>query len=165
MPRLTPPPSAGGLAFALTRMAWGALLVAVPGRVVVALGGADTVVSRRVERTLGVRHLLQGTVELAAWPRWRRLGVAVDLLHASTGVALAVADRRWRRPAALDASITTAFAAGGVDHQPLDLSSFLLPVLAANDAEIASHERVLGEIDKASNGKTLWRAQQQEAMA
>ncbi len=55
--------------------------------------------------------------------------------------------------------------AGGVDNTPIDLSSFELPVLAANDAELASHERVLGEIDKASGGKTIWRAIAQEAVA
>ena len=48
---------------------------------------------------------------------------------------------------------------------PVDLSVFVLPVLAASDAELADHERVLGEIDKASGGKTIWRAQQQEAVA
>ncbi len=48
---------------------------------------------------------------------------------------------------------------------PVDLSGFVLPVLAASDAELADHERVLGEIDKASGGKTIWRAQQQEAVA
>jgi DNA polymerase-3 subunit epsilon len=48
---------------------------------------------------------------------------------------------------------------------PVDLSVFVLPVLAATAAELSDHERVLGEIDKASGGKTIWRAQQQEAVA
>ena len=48
---------------------------------------------------------------------------------------------------------------------PIDLSVFVLPVIVASDAEAADHERVLGEIDKASGGKTIWRAQQQEAVA
>jgi DNA polymerase III subunit epsilon len=48
---------------------------------------------------------------------------------------------------------------------PVDLSIFVLPVLVATEAELADHERVLGEIDKASGGKTLWRAQPQEAVA
>ena len=47
----------------------------------------------------------------------------------------------------------------------VDLAVFELPVIAASDAELADHERVLGEIDKASGGKTLWRTQQQEAVA
>lgn len=44
----------------------------------------------------------------------------------------------------------------------VDLSTFELPVLAANEQELASHEQVLGEIDKASGGKTQWRAAQSE---
>jgi DNA polymerase-3 subunit epsilon len=48
---------------------------------------------------------------------------------------------------------------------PIDLSVFVLPVLAATAAELGDHARVLGEIDKASGGKTVWRAQQQEAVA
>ena len=47
---------------------------------------------------------------------------------------------------------------------PIDLSTFVLPVLAANETELGAHERVLGEIDKASGGKTIWRARQ-EAVA
>ena len=113
MPRLRLPPSAAGVTLALVRLVWGAPLAAAPGRVVLALGGADTATSRRVERTLGGRHLLQGAVELAAWPRWWRLGVVVDVLHASSGMALAACSARWRRPAALDASVTTAFAVAG----------------------------------------------------
>ena len=45
------------------------------------------------------------------------------------------------------------------DSTPLvDLSTFELPLLAANDQEIAEHEKLLGDIDKASKGKTVWRA-------
>ena len=47
----------------------------------------------------------------------------------------------------------------------VDLGVFVLPVLLATAAEAADHERVLGEVDKASGGKTIWRAQQQEAVA
>lgn len=39
-----------------------------------------------------------------------------------------------------------------------DLSGFDLPVLAASEAELAAHARVLAEIDKASGGKTVWPA-------
>jgi DNA polymerase-3 subunit epsilon len=48
---------------------------------------------------------------------------------------------------------------------PVDLSVFVLPVLVATEGELADHERVLGEIDKASGGKTIWRAQAQIAVA
>jgi DNA polymerase-3 subunit epsilon len=40
----------------------------------------------------------------------------------------------------------------------IDFGSFDLAVIAANEDEAAAHERVLGELDKASGGKTLWRA-------
>ena len=44
------------------------------------------------------------------------------------------------------------------DAGPLiDLSTFELPLLAANDQEIADHEKLLADIDKASKGKTVWR--------
>jgi DNA polymerase-3 subunit epsilon len=39
----------------------------------------------------------------------------------------------------------------------IDLSRFELPVLQANEQEQRSHETVLGEIDKACKGKTVWR--------
>ena len=44
------------------------------------------------------------------------------------------------------------------DSLPLiDLSTFALLVLAANDQEISEHEKTLATIDKASRGKTVWR--------
>jgi hypothetical protein len=113
-PRLTSASATrGSLALACLRLAWGGLLVAAPGRVVRWLGGADTSTSRGVEGVLGVRHLLQGAVELRAWPAGRRLGVVVDGLHAASGVGLALVDGRWRRAALLDAAVTTGLAVAG----------------------------------------------------
>lgn len=40
----------------------------------------------------------------------------------------------------------------------IDLNALTLPVLRANEAELAGHERVLAEIDKASGAKTVWRS-------
>jgi DNA polymerase III subunit epsilon len=40
----------------------------------------------------------------------------------------------------------------------VDLRRFELPVLHASDEEAAAHEAVLAEIDKASKGRTVWRA-------
>jgi DNA polymerase-3 subunit epsilon len=42
--------------------------------------------------------------------------------------------------------------------QAADLSLYTLLVLPASDDERAAHEAVLAELDKASGGKTLWRA-------
>jgi DNA polymerase-3 subunit epsilon len=44
------------------------------------------------------------------------------------------------------------------DDTQVDLSGFELPVLSADDAELAGHEAVLADLDKASGGKTVWRS-------
>ena len=41
--------------------------------------------------------------------------------------------------------------------QAIDFSVFTLPVICASEAELAAHAAVLAELDKASNGKTIWR--------
>jgi DNA polymerase-3 subunit epsilon len=43
------------------------------------------------------------------------------------------------------------------DQPAVDLSSFVLPVIAPNEAEAAAFEVALADLDKASGGKTLWR--------
>lgn len=48
-------------------------------------------------------------------------------------------------------------ARGPVAAGATELSALDLPVLAANDAERAAHELLLKDIDKASNGRTVWR--------
>jgi DNA polymerase III subunit epsilon len=45
----------------------------------------------------------------------------------------------------------------GVHHVQVDLRAFELPVILANDTEVAAHEDVLKQLDKASGGKTIWR--------
>lgn len=42
--------------------------------------------------------------------------------------------------------------------QGIDLKSIRLPVLQASEHELAVHEAVLVELDKASGGKTIWRS-------
>lgn len=42
----------------------------------------------------------------------------------------------------------------------VDLRQFALPVIRANAQEIAAHEAVLAELDKASGAKTIWRIQE-----
>lgn len=44
------------------------------------------------------------------------------------------------------------------DFAPVDFAMFHLPVLRASDAEAELHQKVLLELDKASGGKTAWRA-------
>ncbi len=44
------------------------------------------------------------------------------------------------------------------DSAPLiDFGQFDLPLIAANEQELAEHEKVLLDIDKSSKGKTVWR--------
>lgn len=47
---------------------------------------------------------------------------------------------------------------GDVVLVAIDFSQFDLPVIAANDAELAAHDGVLAELDKASGGNTAWRS-------
>ena len=47
-------------------------------------------------------------------------------------------------------------SSGAVSAQ-IDLRGFQLPVLTANEQELAAHEDVLTQMDKASGGKTVWR--------
>jgi DNA polymerase-3 subunit epsilon len=44
------------------------------------------------------------------------------------------------------------------DQPAIDLSSYVLPVIAPDEAERAAFEVALADLDKASGGKTLWRS-------
>jgi hypothetical protein len=92
------------------RLIWAVALLAVPGPIIVVLGGQDAVASRLVLRILGVRHLLQAGIELQSWPRWRRAGSNIDALHAASAAAFSVASRQWRHAALADASIAASFS-------------------------------------------------------
>jgi DNA polymerase-3 subunit epsilon len=39
----------------------------------------------------------------------------------------------------------------------IDLSTFVLPVLRANDQELSAHQDLLNQLDKSSGSKTIWR--------
>ena len=52
---------------------------------------------------------------------------------------------------------SSATDSAGLATAALDLSSFILTVLPANQQELAAHEDVLKQIDKSSGGKTVWR--------
>ena len=45
----------------------------------------------------------------------------------------------------------------GSQQVRMDYSAFKLPVIRATAEEMAFHEKLLDEIDKASGGKTIWR--------
>jgi DNA polymerase-3 subunit epsilon len=46
---------------------------------------------------------------------------------------------------------------GGTAVPSVDLSRFVLQVVAANEQELSTHEEVMTQIDKSSGGKTIWR--------
>ena len=48
-------------------------------------------------------------------------------------------------------------SSGGESVPMIDLGTFDLTILSANDQECVSHEKLLIDIDKASKGKTVWR--------
>jgi DNA polymerase-3 subunit epsilon len=56
----------------------------------------------------------------------------------------------------IDAGQESNTDASGVSVQ-VDLTAFVLPVLSANEQELAAHEEVLTQMDKSSGGKTIWR--------
>ncbi|MGH9082815.1 MAG: hypothetical protein ACRDY3_00790 [Acidimicrobiales bacterium] len=91
------------------RLAWGLGLLAVPARVVRAMGGTPTPGATRVVRVLGARQVAQALVTYRDGGRHRFLLAAVDGAHAATALALAAGDRRWRRPALTDAAIAVCF--------------------------------------------------------
>ena len=52
---------------------------------------------------------------------------------------------------------SSANEASGNGSPLMDLRVFNLPVLSANEQELAAHEVVLKQINKDSKGKTVWR--------
>jgi len=54
---------------------------------------------------------------------------------------------------------STGDDAPGIAAEYVDLKSLLLPVIGANEQELAAHATVLGEIDKSSGAQTRWRLQ------
>ena len=59
---------------------------------------------------------------------------------------------------ALLIDVSDSVSSGGIVTR-VDLRQFTLPVLLANDQEAAAHEAILGQLDKASGGRTIWRMQ------
>jgi hypothetical protein len=98
----------------LERLGLGAADVLAPRALARAeLGRRPDDLSRRVLRVLGVRQLVQAGLAMRFRSRAaRRIGAAVDLLHAGSMVALAILDPRRRRGALVQAGIATGFGIG-----------------------------------------------------
>ncbi|MEO6884892.1 MAG: hypothetical protein ABI232_01215 [Jatrophihabitantaceae bacterium] len=86
----------------------GLLLVAVPARVLHAVAVERDARATVLVRALGARSTAQGVALVLAPRRHLLVAVgAVDLLHATTMVALAVARPRYRRAAFSSATLAT----------------------------------------------------------
>ncbi|WP_285247667.1 MULTISPECIES: hypothetical protein [unclassified Pseudarthrobacter] len=96
-----------------SRAVFGVCQVVFPAPIYrVAVGQQPDSRVRAVMRILGARHLIQA-VAVGAVPTSTALHLGagvVDSLHSVSMIALAIADRRRRRPAALDAVIAGLFA-------------------------------------------------------
>lgn len=76
------------------------------------LGHSPDKKTRIVLRLLGARQVAQAAITFGRPTSWHRVGGVVDLLHASTAVALAATDSRRRLPASINAALALLFAAG-----------------------------------------------------
>jgi hypothetical protein len=100
----------------IARGLWGAAALTSPGLVLSRSGGdpADRA-SRLVMRILGARQAAQAVLSgTAPTGPVLALGVWVDFAHAATSLGLAVTDRRYTKPAAVDATIATGWALAGL---------------------------------------------------
>jgi hypothetical protein len=101
------------------RAGYGVALVAVPGLLIGLTGERPGGRACAVARVLGARHLIQAGVTAVSQlgdpgsPVVLGGGAAVDLLHASSMLALGGAEGRVRRAALTDACVETALAAIG----------------------------------------------------
>lgn len=100
----------------LGRAGYGVALVAVPGLLIGLTGQRPGGRACGVARVLGVRHLVQAGVTAASQlsdPGGSVVlggGAAVDLLHATSMVALGAVDPHARRAALSDAAVETTLA-------------------------------------------------------
>lgn len=91
---------------------WGTTLLLAGPRIWVALtGDRPNEADRLGLRALGARHLGQGVFQAVVPTTGQRVLVAVDLLHATSMLALAAGDAPRRRPALLSAGVALTNAA------------------------------------------------------
>jgi hypothetical protein len=100
----------------IVRGLWGAAGLTAPGLILSGTGGDPRDrASRVVMRILGARHATQAVLSgIAPTGPVLALGVWVDAAHAMTSLGLAITDRRYTRPAAVDATIATGWALTGL---------------------------------------------------
>ena len=95
------------------RASWGAGLLASPQHTLGPISGGLDERASLVARVLGARHLLQALVLAHAGRRGLQVGIATDVLHATSMVALAALDPSHRRACLTDAGLAAAWALSG----------------------------------------------------
>jgi hypothetical protein len=99
-------------AVAAVRALYGAALLAVPERILALYGGHPShAAERAVARILGARHVAQAFVTRNG--AFRRLGAAVDVIHAASMFGLAAISEPHRQPALIDGTIAAALSITG----------------------------------------------------
>jgi hypothetical protein len=95
----------------VARLMLGVVCVAVPHRLLAAVGGPDQEGPRAAEiaRALGARWLVQAGLDAALGPRTRRVDVAVEVAHAASMLPAA---RIW--PAHRRSALASAACAAGI---------------------------------------------------
>ena len=111
--------STAAWAITLARAGYGVALVCAPQALIGLTGNPGSRRACGVARVLGVRHLVQAGLTAAALraqpgsPYPLAGGAAVDALHATTMVGLALVDRGARRVALADTGVELALATAG----------------------------------------------------
>ena len=100
---------------AAVRGAFGLTLMVAPGATARRASGGARIdePTLLVARVLGARHVLQAALVGRRTGALARLGVAIDLVHAATALALGATDSRHRRLAFTNAGAAAVFAAAG----------------------------------------------------
>ncbi len=94
---------------ALVALVWGVGVLLGGDRLWVVLSTRPPSKAERATiRLLGIRYILEGTVQLALGDRAERAVVAVDSLHGASMLVLAIADAQRRRPALFSATVSAA---------------------------------------------------------
>ncbi|MFZ0120700.1 MAG: hypothetical protein WAN20_06010 [Pseudonocardiaceae bacterium] len=128
---------------ALLRTGVGAALTAFPDRIASAAEGRPaSVIARRFTRVVGVRHLTQAVLTLAA-PELLTpsRGAVIDGLHGATTMLLAAACPRHRRAAVINTVLAATFCGLGVvgAHEPCRGGAVTAEPSAAHDTTARRH--------------------------
>jgi DNA polymerase-3 subunit epsilon len=126
-------------------------------------GRIDTVVTKVVDTLTLAREMFPGkSNSLDALCRRLEVDNSNRTLHGAlldAGLLAEVYIRMTRGQDSLVIDVTQAHAGGSGDALPaIDLATFDLPVIEPTANEQLAHEALLADLDKASGGRTLWRA-------